>query len=267
MEPPDVQSLDEAFALTGRNHGQPIRLPVVGRELRQELVIGDAGRSREPRDGMDPAADFLRNPGRRAAPGRVRHVEIGFVERQGLDQRRVVGQDGSDLQRDAFVDVEPRFDEDELGAAAYRCHRRHRRAHTVAPGLVTSGRNHPPLARPADRHGFASQCRIVTLFDRCVERVHVHVDDLPPAPFVYRQGTVAHGMAPRQGVLGGGDDLRQASQGAGQNSKRNRLTHRLVEEKRGPSRHRGLDCCFHTFAGRTARRMMAHRRTLVHSLS
>ena len=43
-------------------------------------------------------------------------VEIGFVERQGLDDGRVFSEDFADLQRDCFVSVKTRLDKDQVGA-------------------------------------------------------------------------------------------------------------------------------------------------------
>ena len=109
-------------------------------------------------------------------------VEIGLVERERLDQRRVLGEDRPDLLRHRPVDVEPRLHEDQLGAFPPGGDRRHGRADAELAGLVARGRDDAPLARAADRDRLAAQLRIVPLLDRRVEGVHVDVDDLAYRP-------------------------------------------------------------------------------------
>jgi hypothetical protein len=53
----DQQVLDEARAHRGRHHEQAVGLPVIGGELGEELVVGDARRCRQPRRLPDAAAD------------------------------------------------------------------------------------------------------------------------------------------------------------------------------------------------------------------
>ena len=45
-------------------------------------------------------------------------------------------------------------------------------------GFVTCRRDDAAFPRSADRDRLPTQLRIVTLFDRCVERIHVDMDDL-----------------------------------------------------------------------------------------
>jgi hypothetical protein len=74
---------------------------VIGGEFRQEFVVGDSGRGVEASLGLDLAADPERDiPGQRDALQVFGYVEIGFIERQGLDDWRVLGEDVADLAAD-----------------------------------------------------------------------------------------------------------------------------------------------------------------------
>ena len=128
------------------------------------------------------------------------HVEIGFVERERLDQRRVVGEDGVDLARDGAVDVEPRRHEHQFRALPHGGGRRHGRAHAERARLVARRGHHAALGAVANRHRPAAQLRVVALLDRRIERVHVDVDDLATAACRPYQAantarTIAHQVA------------------------------------------------------------------------
>jgi len=49
--------------------------------------------------------------------------------------------------------------------------------HAELPRFVACGCDDTSFARSADRDRLPAQLRIVTLFDRCVERIHVDMDD------------------------------------------------------------------------------------------
>jgi hypothetical protein len=84
----------------------------------------------------------------------------------------------SDLLRDRLVDLEARLHEDKIRALPLRCNRRHGRPDAELASFVTRRRDNPTLAGCADRDRFAVEIRIVSLLDRCVEGIHVDVDDL-----------------------------------------------------------------------------------------
>src|SRR5208283_1628674 len=127
----------------------------------------------------DARADFLRGRrGSRKTAPILRHVEIGFIERQRFDQRGVLGEDRVDLARDRAIDVEARRHEHQLRTLAHGRGRRHGRSNTEGARLVTRCGNHAPLGAVADGDRTASKLRIVALFDRRIERVHVDMDDL-----------------------------------------------------------------------------------------
>ena len=178
MEFPDLQGLDKGRSHLRRDDEQAVRLPVIGREFCQEFVVGDPGGRRKARFGADFRPDFLGDLCRRRDPFQIFcHVEIGLVQRQRLDDRRVFGEDRPDLARDGFVGVETRLHEDEVGAFPLGGDGRHRGAHAELARLVTCRRDDAALARSANGHRLAAQFRIVALLDGGIEGVHVDVDD------------------------------------------------------------------------------------------
>jgi hypothetical protein len=75
-----------------------VRLAVIGGKLRQELVVGDPCRGVEAGLSLDLLADPQRDvPRKRNALQVLGDVEIGLVERQRLDDRRVFGEDFADV--------------------------------------------------------------------------------------------------------------------------------------------------------------------------
>src|SRR5262249_25427227 len=156
-----------------------VRLAVIGGKLRQEFVVGDPGRGIETGFGLDLLADPQRDvPGQWNALQVLGDVEIGLIERKRLDDRRVLGENVADLPADLLVDLEAWPYEDQVRALAFRRYRRHRRADSELSGLVACRCNDAALRRTADRNRLAAKLRIISLFDRRVERVHVDVDDL-----------------------------------------------------------------------------------------
>ena len=106
------------------------------------------------------------------------HVEIGLVQRQRLDDRRVFGEDRADLPRHLLVDVEARLHKDQVGTFPLRGDRRHGGAHAELSRFVACRRDDAALPRSADGDRLAAQLRIVALLDGGVEGVHIDVDDL-----------------------------------------------------------------------------------------
>ena len=72
---------------------------------------------------------------------------------------------------------EIRRQEDRIGAQAFRSHCWHGRTHAEAPGLVRSSTHDRAVTTPSDDDELAAQVRIIALFDRGIERVHVDTDD------------------------------------------------------------------------------------------
>ena len=115
----------------------------------------------------------------------VGDVEVSLVERERLDQGRIVLEDRMDLSRHGAVNVEPWRDEHELGTPAHRDRRRHCGANPKAPRFVTCRSNHASLRWVADRHRSILKIRVVALLNGRIESVHVDVNDLADLPFVH----------------------------------------------------------------------------------
>src|SRR5256885_10295738 len=108
-----------------------------------------------------------------------RYVEEGFVERDGLDERRALVEDRQDRIRRLEIAVEVSRDVDPLRAQAPRDGEGHRRSHPEDARLVGRRHDDPSLVRavPADYHRLAAVLGMVALLNRCVERVEVAVED------------------------------------------------------------------------------------------
>ncbi len=78
----------------GLDHEEPIGFAPVGGDLGQEFVWGHAGRGRQMQFLTDLLANGARHPGRGGQSGLVfGNVEVGFVQRQRLDQIGVALED------------------------------------------------------------------------------------------------------------------------------------------------------------------------------
>jgi len=182
------QAGDKIRAARRGNDAQAVGLVLVRGDLGQELVVRHPGRSRQVRRFLDAGTDLLGDLGGRGhALQVVGDVEIGLVQRQGLDERRIVEEDFADLVRHLAINVEAVLDEDEVRAFALGGDRRHGRAHAVDARLIAGRRDDPAQPAPADGHGLAAQLRKVALLDRREKGIHVDMDDLPDA---FRFGAV-----------------------------------------------------------------------------
>jgi hypothetical protein len=111
----------------------------------------------------------------------LRHVQIGFIQRQRLDQGRIIGKDRADLARYLAIDLETRRHEDQLRTQTQRLRTGHGRSDPEHARLVTGRRDHAARAGAADRHGLALQAGVVALFHAGEKGVHVDMDDLAQA--------------------------------------------------------------------------------------
>ena len=92
----------------------------------------------------------------------------------------------SDLLRDRLVDLEAGLHEDQVRALPLGGHGRHGGPHAELAGFVAGCSHDAALTGSADGNRLAAEIRIVPLFDRRVEGVHIDVDDLALAAFVHR---------------------------------------------------------------------------------
>jgi hypothetical protein len=124
---------------------------------------------------FDPPRDV---DAERLAPGVLGHVQVGFVQRERFDERRDGPEDREYLLRDGPVLLEIGPHDGQIGAEADGPGHRDGRSDAEPARLVAGRRHHATRGRrPPDRHGPAGEFRSVTLLDRRVEGVHVHVDD------------------------------------------------------------------------------------------
>jgi hypothetical protein len=96
---------------------------MVGGELRQKLVVGDARRSVETSLLLDLGADRQGDvPRQRNILQVLGYVEVGLVQRQGLNDWGMFGEDVAFLLRDRLVDLEARLDEDQVWTLPFGRH-------------------------------------------------------------------------------------------------------------------------------------------------
>jgi hypothetical protein len=171
---PHRQRVEEGQLVGRRDHQQAVGLGHLAGHLGQELGARHAHRDREPHPlahlAPQPGGDVGRRPGQ--AP-QAADVEEGLVDRQGLDQRRGVVEDGERGLAGLRVGRHPRRDHHRRRAQPPGLGPAHRRAHAARLGLVAR-RQHDPAA---DDDRPPPQARVVALLDRRVEGVEVGVED------------------------------------------------------------------------------------------
>ena len=105
------------------------------------------------------------------------YVQIGFVQRERFDKVGMQPENLVDLPGDLAVKRELRRDKNGMRAQAFGGGDRHGGAQAVFAGFIRGGANHRARAVPRHHNGFAAQLGLFAQFYRCVERVHVNVDD------------------------------------------------------------------------------------------
>ena len=175
---PDRQRLEERLDAVGGDHEHPVRLAVVGRELRHELRRSDADGARHADLALDVGPDLRGDLGRGPEQHRgARDVQERLVERDRLHERGVGAQDLAEPVGVGAVRLEIGREEDDVRAQAPGPDGRHGRTHAVLPGFVGRRRDHAARARPADHDRLPGERRILQDLDRRVERVDVDVQD------------------------------------------------------------------------------------------
>src|SRR5882757_2485860 len=175
----DRQAFDECAPHLRCDDVLAIRLAVVGSELRQKFVIGDAGGGVEVGFLFDLGTDCDRYVARKRNALQVfRDVKVCFVQRQWFNDGRVLREDLADLLGNGLVDFEAGLYEDEVRALPLGSHRRHRRPNPELPRFVARGRHDAALAGSSDGNWLTADIRIVPLLDGRIEGIHVDMDDL-----------------------------------------------------------------------------------------
>jgi len=92
------QARHEGFSFVWHDGKLAVWLLLVRCKLGEELVIGNSGRGRKLGFIVNAFPYFLGlRPCARAAHEIISHIEVGFIEREGLDQRGVIREDRMDL--------------------------------------------------------------------------------------------------------------------------------------------------------------------------
>jgi hypothetical protein len=116
----DGQGFDEWPPHFRRDDVLAVRLAMVGGELRQKPVVGNAGRGVEAGLLFDLGSNRERDvASQRNVLQIFCNVEIGFVQRQRFDDRRMLGEDVADLLRNRLVDFKRGFTKINSGQAAW----------------------------------------------------------------------------------------------------------------------------------------------------
>jgi hypothetical protein len=86
---------------------------------------------------------------------------MGFVEREGFDERGVIAKNGMDLARDRAIDLKAWRHEDKCRATPHGGGGRHRRAHAEGTGLIAGCGHHAALGVVANSDRLPTKRRIV----------------------------------------------------------------------------------------------------------
>ena len=173
-DPLDRQRVEEGDLVLGRDEEEPVRLSDGACDLREVLCAGDPDRHREPEalaDGAaEPDGDLLGGAG---DPLHAANVEEGFIDRQPLDGRRGVLEEGVERSARLGVGSHPGRHDDCVWAEPAGPVATHRGPDAVRLRLVACGEHDSA----ADDHGLSAQVGIVALLDGREERVCVGVQD------------------------------------------------------------------------------------------
>ena len=105
------------------------------------------------------------------------NVQIGFVQRERLDQIGVLPEHGMNLLRHFAIQMKTRRHKHGLRAQPPRSGGGHGRMQPETPRFIRSGAHHRTAALPSHHQRLATQMRLLAQLYRGVERVHIDVDD------------------------------------------------------------------------------------------
>lgn len=108
----------------------------------------------------------------------VGDIQVGLVQRQGLDQVGVVAKDRLDFLRRLLIGIHARLDDGQVRAELQGMPRRHGGTHPIRPRFVVACSDHAPsICRPTYRQGLLRQARVIAHLNGGVEAITVNVDD------------------------------------------------------------------------------------------
>ena len=161
-------------AIVRSNDGKPVRFVQIGCDFRDQLVFGNADRCRQASALVDRLFDALRNVD--ACPMQCfagSNIQKRLIERQTFDQRREFPKNLENFCGDLLVSRHSQCHADQVRAAPQCLAHWHCRAHTKLADFVACGGNDSSVAATAHNHRFAAKFRVVALFNRSVERIHI----------------------------------------------------------------------------------------------
>ena len=169
---------EKSERLSFADHREAARFVEVGRDLGEELAVGEPHRNGDADLGFHRRRETRQYPGRRLAMKLLgpREVEECLVDGDRLDQWRQREHHLANLPANADIFLHVRLDHHGVRAGVQRLEHRHRRAHAADAGDVACGRHHAALAA-ADDHRPVAQGGVVALLDRRIERVAVDVSE------------------------------------------------------------------------------------------
>ena len=142
--------------------------------LGEMFGAGDADRDRQAELVAHTAADDLGD--RRRRPEQMlgsSHVCEGLIDRDALDQRRVVVEHADRRVAEPLIFLEVAADEQQLRTEFFRPAPRHAAADAESLGLIRRREHHPA----ADGDRLATQAGVEQLFHRRVERIEIGMQD------------------------------------------------------------------------------------------
>src|SRR5690554_5708219 len=173
------QGFNKFRHLLRRNDEQAVWLAPVTGNLGQELVRGHAGGDGNTYLLADPLPQVSGHQGGAATVIRyVRHIQEGFIQRQGFHQIGHFPENGHYLLRRGPVSGHIRWHGHQPWAQPAGFTAGHGGAHTKGPCPVVARRHHAPALGAANCQGHVPQRWVVAHLDRRIEAVAIHMNDL-----------------------------------------------------------------------------------------
>ena len=155
-----------------------VRLAQITGDLGAELVVSHADRASQLKLRAHRSANRLADRAARAEQSERRSdIDEGFVEAERLDVGRVAAENLMNCPRNCGVRFEARRGHHRLRTKPHGLTHRHGAATAKLSCFVTGGTNNASPLKTSDQHWLSAQRRIVALLDRCVERVHINMEN------------------------------------------------------------------------------------------
>ena len=161
------------------NSAQAIRFSIVWGDLRQKLIIRDTGWRDQIQFLTDAELYFLCYVYRqRDSFFILRHIQKSLIQRKRFDYISIFMKDFMYLTGDGLINIHSTMYKYQLRTKFLCLLWSHSWADAIAPGFITRRRYHSPLLGMPHCQRFATKFRIIALFYRGVESVHIDMYDL-----------------------------------------------------------------------------------------